>query len=139
MVRRGIETTHLPLCRESGVSALSYSSLALGLLSGRVGPERTFDGDDLRRENPLFSQGNRERVAALMAAIAPVAEVHAATPAQVVIAWTLAQPGITFALCGARDPAQARENAAAGRLRLKPEDLTLISGAAATHIRNLDR
>ena len=43
-----------------------------------------------------------------MAEIAPIAEAHGATPAQIVIAWTLQQPGITFALCGARNPEQAR-------------------------------
>jgi methylglyoxal reductase len=138
MVRRDIESTHLPICREAGVSVLSYSSLALGLLTGRIGPDRTFEGDDLRKNNPLFSQSNRGKVATLMATIAPIAEAHGATSAQVVIAWTLAQPGITFSLCGARNPEQARENAAAGRLLLAASELDAISAAAAKHLTNLD-
>ena len=89
---------------EGGISTLSYSSLALGLLSGTVGPERTFSGDDQRRDHPLFSPANRARVDRLMEAIAPVAEGHGATKAQVVIAWTLRQPGIAFALCGRAIP-----------------------------------
>ncbi|QCM12633.1 aldo/keto reductase [Agrobacterium tumefaciens] len=138
MVKRDIETTLLPLCRENAVSVLSYSSLALGLLSGKVGPERVFAEDDQRNGNPRFSQANREKIARLMHALEPVAEAHGASIAQVVIAWTIAQPGITFSLCGARDPAQAVENAAAARLRLTDGELALISAGVAEHLVGLD-
>ena len=138
MVRRDIETTLLPLCRTSAVSVLSYSSLALGLLSGKVGPERVFAGDDQRKGNPRFSQANREKIARLTRRLEPVAEAHGASIAQVVIAWTIAQPGITFSLCGARDPAQAVENATAARLRLAENELALISVGVAEHLVGLD-
>jgi methylglyoxal reductase len=138
MVKRGIEATLLPTCRRHGVSLLSYSSLALGLLSGRIGPEREFSGDDQRKDNPRFSVANRQKVVVLMRDIAPVAEAHGATAAQVVIAWTLQQPGITFALCGARNPAQARENAAAGRIRLSSGEIDAISAATQRHLTDLD-
>ena len=138
MVKRDIEETLLPISADNGVSTLSYSSLALGLLSGKMGPERTFSGDDQRKDNPRFSQSNREKVAQLMTAISPVAARHHASEAQTVIAWTLQQPGITFALCGARNPDQARENARAGRIRLSPEDNNAISEAVRTHLTNLD-
>ncbi|MGV1784354.1 MULTISPECIES: aldo/keto reductase [Agrobacterium] len=138
MVRRDIETTLLPLCRTSAVSVLSYSSLALGLLSGKVGPERDFAGDDQRKGNPRFSQANREKIARLTRGLEPVAKAHGASIAQVVIAWTIAQPGITFSLCGARDPAQAVENAAAARLRLAENELALISAGVAEHLVGLD-
>jgi methylglyoxal reductase len=52
----------------------------------------------------------------------------------VVIGWTLAQPGLTFALCGARNPAQARENAEAGQLRLSATEVDAITAAARTHL-----
>ena len=45
------------------MSILSYSSLALGLLTGKIGPERTFEGDDLRIHDPRFSPANRRKVA----------------------------------------------------------------------------
>ncbi|WP_425961298.1 aldo/keto reductase [Rhizobium nepotum] len=138
MVKRDIETTLLPLCRQNAVSVLSYSSLALGLLSGKVGPERVFAGDDQRKGNPRFSQANREKIARLMQALEPVAAAHGASVAQVVIAWTIAQPGITFSLCGARDPAQAVENATAARLRLTESELALISAGVAGHLVGLD-
>jgi methylglyoxal reductase len=137
MIKRDIEDTLVPLCLKEKVSVLSYSSLALGLLTGKIGPDRTFEGDDQRKDNPRFSVENRRKVAKLMDAIAPIAEAHGATKAQVVIAWTLQQPGITFSLCGARDPEQARENAKAGRLRLTSEEIGLIGDAAATHLTEL--
>ena len=111
MLKRDIETTLLPICTENNVSTLSYSSLSLGLLTGGIGPDRTFSGDDLRKDNPLFSVRNREKVAAFAKDIAPVADRHEASTAQIVIAWTMQQPGITFSLCGARNPDQAAENA----------------------------
>lgn len=138
MVRRDIERTLLPVCTAHSISTLSYSSLALGLLSGRIGPDRVFSGDDQRKDNPRFSIANREKVARLMAEIAPVAETHRATPAQLVIAWTVHQPGITFALCGARNPDQARENAEAGRIRLSEMDIKTVSEAATRNLTDLD-
>lgn len=138
MVKRDIESSLLPVCRDTGVSVLSYSSLALGLLSGKIGPDRVFTGDDQRKDNPRFSMANRQKVAALMQAIAPIAETHGATLAQVVIAWTVQQPGITFSLCGARDATQAEENAKAGRLRLTPEEIAEIDQHAKTHLNDLD-
>ncbi|WP_407357750.1 aldo/keto reductase [Microbacterium sp. LTA6] len=138
MIARGIEKDLLPIAQGAGVSTLSYSSLALGLLSGSMGPDRTFSGDDQRKDNPRFSLANREKVARLMQAIEPVAEAHAATKAQIVIAWTLQQPGITYSLCGARNPQQARENAAAGRIRLSGDELELIDDAAALSLTDLD-
>jgi len=138
MVNRAIGTTLLPVAAEHRISTLSYSSLALGLLSGTMGPDRTFSGDDQRRDNPRFSLANRAKVARLMGAITPVAEAHSATVAQVVIAWTVRQPGITFALCGARNPHQARENARAGRIRMSVDDVATIDDAVSTHLIDLD-
>lgn len=138
MVKRDIEGTLLPVCRDNGVSVLSYSSLALGLLSGKIGPDRVFEGDDQRKDNPRFSQANRQKVADLMQTIAPIAEAHGATPAQVVIAWTVQQPGITFSLCGARDAAQAVENAKAGQLRLSADEIAGIDANAKRYLSDLD-
>ncbi|TGQ03495.1 aldo/keto reductase, partial [Mesorhizobium sp. M00.F.Ca.ET.217.01.1.1] len=97
----------------------------------RIGPDRVFTGDDQRKDNPWFSQANRRKVATLMEEIRPIAEAHGASEAQIVIAWTLQQPGITFSLCGARSPQQARENAQAGRIRLSGQEISQISEAAS--------
>ena len=138
MLKRDIETTLLPVYRENGVSAISYSSLALGLLAGKIGPEREFHGDDLRKDNPLYSIENRKKVAQFFASIAPFCEAHGASPAQVVIAWTLQQPGITFSLYGARNADQARENAMAGRIALTADDLAAIATSARANLHDMD-
>ncbi len=134
MLDREIEKTLLPICKRSNIAALSYSSLALGLLSGTVGPDREFKGDDLRKDNPRFSKQNRERMAEFAEALRPLANANRASIAQIVIAWTIAQPGISYALCGARGSAQAMENARAGTLDLGTDDLALINAAIARHL-----
>ncbi|TIN80550.1 aldo/keto reductase [Mesorhizobium sp.] len=138
MLDRDIEQTLLPIARQHQVAALSYSSLALGLLSGAIDPAREFSGDDQRKDNPRFSQANRRKVAALKHALAPVAEIHQASMAQIVIAWTLAQPGITFALCGARNATQALDNARAGEILLSAAELGTIDAAVAGHLVAID-
>lgn len=138
MIDSQIEKELLPLTRANGISTLSYSSLALGLLSGTVGPGRVFSGDDQRKDNPRFSLGNRRKVASFAEVITPIARSHGATIAQIVIAWTLAQPGVTFALCGARNPAQAKDNARAGEIRLSPEDLSTIDRAITAWLSAMD-
>ncbi|MBB2684018.1 MULTISPECIES: aldo/keto reductase [Rhizobium] len=138
MIDRQIEADLLPLTIANGVSTLSYSSLALGLLSGAIGPERVFSGDDQRKDNPRFSVANRRKAKDFAVAIRPVAERHGASIAQTVIAWTLAQPGVTFALCGARNPAQALDNARAGTLRLSTADLAAIDTAISAQLATMD-
>ena len=137
MVHRDVEAALVPLCLRHGVSILSYSSLALGLLTGKIGPERVFEGDDLRIADPRFSTENRGRAVAFAEAVAPLAAAHGASVAELVIAWTLRQPGITFALCGARNPEQAKENARAGAIVLDAADLERIDAAAAQHLAGL--
>lgn len=134
MLSRRIEATHLPACRAAGIAMMGYSVLALGLLSGRITADRVFAGDDQRRDDPRFSVDSRARVDQLMQTVRPIAADHGVSPAQVVIAWTLAQRGLTFALCGARNPEQARENAGAGRLRLAEAELRAITEAVDRHL-----
>jgi methylglyoxal reductase len=139
MIDREIEADLLPLTTANGISTLSYSSLALGLLSGAIGPSRVFSGDDQRRDNPRFSVTNREKVLAFAAAIQPIAEKHGASIAQTVIAWTLMHPGVTFALCGARNPSQALDNARAGTIRLDADDHSAIDAAISARLMAVDR
>lgn len=134
MLDRGIEQTLLPIATRYDVATLSYSSLALGLLTGTVSADREFTGDDQRRDDPRFCVENRRHALAFAAEIAPLAAAEGASVAQLVIAWTLQQPGITFALCGARNPAQAIDNARAGELELSGDDLATIDRAAAAHL-----
>ncbi|ACP22210.1 putative aldo-keto reductase protein (plasmid) [Sinorhizobium fredii NGR234] len=138
MIDRQIEADLLPLTIANRVSTLSYSSLALGLLSGTIRSDRVFSGDDQRKDNPRFSVANRQKAKEFAEAIRPVAERHGASIAQTVIAWTLGQPGVTFALCGARNPSQALDNARAGTLRLADEDLAAIETAVSAKLAHMD-
>ena len=112
---------------------MAYSPLGQGLLTGKIGPERQFTGDDLRINNARFSVENRQRVADMLKEFEPIAERRGLTMAQLVIAWTVAQPGLTYALCGARNVKQAQENAAAGEVALTDEELATINAAIARH------
>lgn len=134
MLHRDIETSLLPTCMANGVSILSYSSLALGLLSGKIGPDRTFQGDDLRTNDPRFSLENRRKMVPFFDALAVIALRYELSIAQLVIAWTVAQKGITYALCGARNAQQAVENARAGDVALQADDVKLITGLMGKHL-----
>ncbi len=123
LIDREHESALIPYCRERGIAVLAYSPLAHGLLTGKIGPGRVFQGDDLRRTDPRFSPEMRAKVAAMLDRIRPIAGRHGITLAQLVIAWTLARPGVTHALVGARNPEQASENARAGTMDLSDADI----------------
>jgi len=133
MIDRRIGAERLPYCRRNNIAVLAYSPLAQGLLTGKVGPDRTFADGDMRRGSRRFSMDNRRRLAEMLAEFQPVAERHGITLAQLTIAWTVAQPGLTHALCGARNPQQAIENAVGGKVTLSNEDLRTIDAAIESH------
>lgn len=129
MLDRDLEKDYLPYTRRNNIALLAYSPLANGLLTGKIGVERQFPPSDLRYNNPRFSVESRRKVQAFLDRIRPLATGHHLTLAQMVIAWTLAQPGVTHALVGARDDEQALENARAGQVTLPAEDLDKIEKA----------
>ena len=114
MLERERELDNLPYCQEHGLAFLAYSPMAQGLLTGKIGPERTFPPDDIRHGNPKFSAENRQRVAALLAQLQPIADAKQIRMEHLTLAWTLEQPGMSHVLVGARNPEQARNNALAG-------------------------
>jgi aryl-alcohol dehydrogenase-like predicted oxidoreductase len=130
LLAREIEKDILPLCRREQIGTLVYSPLEQGLLSDKVPSERVFPPTDGRHNRPTFTPENRALVAALLRRVVqPIAERHRSTLAQIVITWTVAQPGVTSAIVGARTPEQARENAAAGDLKLSAAELAEIRAA----------
>ena len=134
MIDRAAESEQLPYCREHGIAFLAYSPLALGLLTGKATADREFPEGDLRHDNPRFSIENRKRIASMIDEFRPIAESKGISIPQLVIAWTVAQPGVTHALVGARNPKQAEENAAAGDVVLSDAEITLISGAVEKYL-----
>jgi len=120
MLDQGIRGHHLTFTREQGMAVLSYSTLALGLLTGKITPDRKFHGDDFRRDSPRFTRENLEMVHNLLQRMQPIADHYGMSLTQLALAWTSLVPGITHVLCGARNPGQARENARAGEFTLDP-------------------
>src|SRR5580700_10043824 len=126
MLQRQHEADNLIFCRDHELAFLAYSPMALGILSGKIGPKHVFGEGDVRRGNPWYQAENRSKVDALLDVIRSVAEANSITIAQTVIAWTVAQPGCSHALVGARNPEQAIANAKAGEIRLTEEELRSI-------------
>lgn len=123
MLDRAIEADVLPWCRRRRISILAYSPLEQGLLTGAIGMDRTFTEAEFRNRIPWFRPANRKRVLDMLEGWKDLIGKYDCSYAQLVIAWTVAQPGLTFALCGARSQRQAEENAGAGRLALEKRDL----------------
>jgi aryl-alcohol dehydrogenase-like predicted oxidoreductase len=103
----------LAFCRESNIGVIVYSPLERGLLTGKVTPDRVFPPDDHRSTHKYFTVENRKRVLAALDKVKPIADRHGASYAQLVINWTVQEPGITAALVGARNAEQAVHNAGA--------------------------
>ncbi len=122
MLDRAIERDVLPYCHEKGVATLVYSPLEQGLLTGAIGMDRQLSADEYRNVIPWYRPDNRRRVLDLLAGWKGLTEKYRCSLAQLVIAWTVAQQGVTSALCGARKAANAADNARAGDLELEAAD-----------------
>ena len=132
LLDRGIEKRGLvDHCLAHRIAILSYFSMEQGLLTGAMSPGRRFEDGDTRKTNPLFTPGSITRVNQIVAELRPFAEKYRATVPQVVIALTARQRGITHVLVGARDAAQARENAGGGCLELPEADVAAMNAIAA--------
>jgi aryl-alcohol dehydrogenase-like predicted oxidoreductase len=132
MLHRAPEQDILPACRKGNLATLTYMSLEQGLLTGKVGLDRVFTPGDFRSNgdwNPWYKLDNRKRILDLLAGFKPLTEKYDCTLAQLVIAWTLAQSGVTHTLAGARRPQQAMENARGGDVILAPHDLQAMRSA----------
>jgi len=126
LLDRRIEAGVLPYCQQNKVSTLVYSPLEQGLLTGKIGVDKQFTPDEFRNRIAWFQPANRARVLAMLAGWKELTDRYRCTVGQLVIAWTVAQPGVTCALCGARKAADAVENAGAGALHLSTADIARI-------------
>jgi methylglyoxal reductase len=126
MLDRAIEKEILPYCIAQGISALAYSPLEQGLLTGKIGMDQTFPEGAFRNNIPWFRPVNRRKVLAMLEGWTDLLVKYGCSMSQLVIAWTMAQPGITFVLCGARKEAHVKDNVGAGDLELEPGDLSRI-------------
>jgi aryl-alcohol dehydrogenase-like predicted oxidoreductase len=127
MVKRDIEQKLVPYLIENNQSVLAYSPLQRGLLSGKIKPGHLFAEGDTRADQPYYSDKNIPLINAFLQKIKPLADDKKATLSQLVIRWTVDQPGITIALVGARNAAQSIENAKSAQLKLSSEEISFIN------------
>lgn len=132
MVNRGIEDELVPWCIDNEVAVIAYSPLQRGLLTGKIKAGHEFNEGDHRAGQAYFSPENIKKVNAFLDEIRPIAESKNATLPQLVTAWTIAQPGITVALVGARNRRQAEDNAGAMELQLSDEEVRNINEKLGT-------
>lgn len=123
LLDRRIELELLPFCMAASISVLVYSPLEQGLLTGRFSMDYQIPEGRFRGQLPWFKPINRKRVLKLVVGWKDLVESYNCSMAQLVIAWTIAQPGVTTALCGARKKGHVLDNAGAGDLELKEADL----------------
>jgi len=131
LIRREVAMREIPWCAEHDTGVIAYSPMQSGLLTDSFTAARVaaLAEDDWRRRSPQFQQPNLGRNLALRDALRPIARRHGVGVSAVAIAWTLAWPGVSGAIVGARTPAQVDGWIAAANLRLDPTDLDEIAAA----------
>ena len=128
---REIEREILPTLDELGISLVPFSPLGKGFLTGTVDASTEFTDGDVRTLIPRFTEENRAANQALVDLVTEVAAVHRATPAQVALAWLLAQRPDLVPIPGTRRLSRIEENLGATTLDLTAADLTSLGEAAA--------
>jgi aryl-alcohol dehydrogenase-like predicted oxidoreductase len=126
MWTRDPEAEVLPTCRELGIGFVPYSPLGRGFLSGRFTNPEDLDEGDFRRKGPRFTGENLESNLKLAAKVKEIAEEMRITPAQLAIAWVLAQGDDLVPIPGTKRRTYLEENAAAVEVELSDEDLARI-------------
>ena len=127
MVLRNIEEDVVPFCIENNISILAYSPLERGLLTGKMKPGHQFAKGDHRAGLYFFKDENIERTNNFLEKLTPLAKKKNASLSQLVIRWTVEQPGITIALVGARNAVQAVQNAKAVNVKLSFDEIEFIN------------
>jgi aryl-alcohol dehydrogenase-like predicted oxidoreductase len=131
LIRRDAGADVIPWCAAHRTGVIGYSPMQSGILTDRFSAERvaSLAADDWRRRSAEFQTPRLERNIALRDALRPIAARHRTSVSSVAIAWTLAWPGVTGAIVGARSPEQVDGWIDAAALRLTDEDLDEIARA----------
>lgn len=127
MVNRAIETDVVPFCIEKNIGILAYSPLQRGLLTGKIREDHKFSEGDSRPLTIYYKEPNFTSILKLTDNLLKIATTLNITLSQLVLRWTIMQPGITCALAGARNAEQVLENVKAADFRLTDEEFTLIN------------
>ena len=128
---RDVERDILPACRELGIGYMAYSPLGRGFLTATI---KTLDAllpKDRRRNHPRFDPQNLERNVDLLEPLEQIAAAHKATPAQIALAWLLAQGEDIVPIPGTKRRSYLEQNAAAADLRLTAAEIAQLAQAFA--------
>jgi len=128
---RDPEAEVIPTLEELGIGFVAYSPLGRGFLTGKISEDTTFDKNDFRNTVPRFSPENRRANQALVNMLDRFAQQKKATPAQIALAWLLAQKPWIVPIPGTTKLHRLEENIAAVNVDLSPDDLRELEAAAA--------
>ena len=125
------EQAVLPACEELGIGFVPFSPLGAGFLTGKIDEHTTFEGSDFRNMVPRFTPEARKANLAFVDLLRAVAAKKNATPAQIALAWLLAQKPWIAPIPGTTKLHRLQENAGAAGIELTAEDLAEIERGAA--------
>ncbi|MHB8753054.1 MAG: aldo/keto reductase [Aggregatilineales bacterium] len=126
---RDPEADILPVVRELGIGFVAYSPLGRGFLTGQIKRFEDFAPDDFRRANPRFQGENFQKNLELVARIEEIAQAKGVKPAQLALAWALAQGTDIVPIPGTKRRTYLEENVSAADITLTPQELTAIDAA----------
>jgi len=124
---RDPESELLPVLRELGIGFVPYSPLGHGFLTGTIRSPDDLSNDDWRKTNPRFTRENFQRNLRIVAEVEAVAAEVGATPAQIALAWLLAQGNDIAPIPGTKRVARVEENTAADRIELSAEQVARLN------------
>jgi aryl-alcohol dehydrogenase-like predicted oxidoreductase len=117
----------VPTLRELGIGLVPYSPLGRGFLTGQLRSTASLADDDFRKQNPRFAAGNFEQNLRIVDVVEAVAREVSATPAQVALAWLLAQGDDIVPIPGTKRVERLEENAGAAEVRLNADQLARLT------------
>ena len=136
---RDPEDEVLGTLRELGIGLVAYSPLGRGFLTGQIRSMADLPDDDWRRTNPRFQEEALQENLALADRVTQIAERRGITPAQLALAWVMAQGADIVPIPGTKSPRRLEENAAAADIQLSPEDVEELSDAISPEAVKGDR
>src|SRR5690606_36123561 len=127
MLNRSIEKELVPYAIANSLAILAYSPLQRGILSGKITKDHKFSEGDNRRDIHFYKEPYLTKINKFLQEIEFIAKAKNATLANLVLRWTMYQPGITCVLAGARNEAQVLENIKAAGLSISSDEMKFIN------------
>lgn len=131
LVARDVESEHVPAARESSMGVMPWSPLAGGFLTGKYKREDTSSTGRLSGANPFGDSKFTPRNWDILEVLKSVSAELQSDPAQVALAWVMAQPGVASTLVGASSVSQLQSNIASTKITLDPQQIQRLNDASA--------